>query len=900
MVDTLWFLDGHHHVLCKRGHKIPESLKHFIGYNTPEASKHRKRSLQNLSEITLRELSNRLFTRLQDTFWERSGWKDFKSDIKSLATSMSDYAAYLKEQNKKTKYFQSLTEPVHSIADNLDFRFLPHCEANPSLFIELESLLHEKDSFQFIVVEDVCPTDPRRKYDYLQALKSGGLAVKAAMLTYRHGNNIGNTNCIWKVPEQDPDSFSQSQQTIEIVKKQIPTFHTRTMRRSLMQKYGRVAPNIKPAVLRSLYRDLTDDSSAATNQHTAEVDERVRLILDMEDPDVVLDLRALNTGHKSQYDVFLEECKKFLEEEVGTPVDDRRHDQVVHLARAISARDLLEQVKTRCPEDTKIPSEPWLRLQFWPKTKHAHSKIHYTGKLKVKFMVQARQFRKSHPDAHYAAALFRYQRELAVKFRSFSNFACVDDKHRVKVGEPGFPVAAAERGWRVLVSLNSSFQVGDHDFTQHSIVPSVCFLVDIPETVESSWYTGQVVVGLKEGAFEPSSPARHCTELGQILSSRNLQTKPILFLYSDGGPDHRLTYLSVQMSLILKYYLDFLCVARTAPFHSWRNPVERIMSLLNIGLQSIGLMRKQMDDEFEAAVAKCKNMKQLRAAAENNPTIKDGTLDSIAPVKVLISSVFHRLSLKEKKIESFAAATTAEIEEFLSSIKLVDETVTADVKWVKAVLPEYPKIKAFIEHCCQLRHYSFCIKKCGKSDCRICKPPRLPSDVLEDVKFLPDPEPNDDGHYKPFDTVYGKTTSEKHRPTLQKRPGRLKTLPFVASVQHARNTNMMIQCEECEMWRLVYSKCKLTAAERLQLDNALSYYTYTCGATLSDLDFNGRLADVCIRDVQCYDPLEKLYFSMNKDLICIYCCGSANLITKEGCYPQCNNCESKPPVQKRM
>ncbi|CAB4024057.1 Hypothetical predicted protein [Paramuricea clavata] len=212
---------------------------------------------------------------------------------------MSDYANYLKEQNKKTKHFQSLTEPVRSIADNLDFRFLPQCEAIPSLLIELESLLREKDNFLFIVLEDVCPTDPRRKYDYLQALKSCGLAVKAAMLTYRLSNNIGNTNCVWKVPGQDPDSLCQSQQTIEIVKKQIPTFHTRAMRQSLMQKYGRVAPNKKPAVLRSLYRVLTDDSSAATNEHTAEIDERVRLILDMEDPDVVLDLRALNTGMTS-------------------------------------------------------------------------------------------------------------------------------------------------------------------------------------------------------------------------------------------------------------------------------------------------------------------------------------------------------------------------------------------------------------------------------------------------------------------------------------------------------------------------------------------------------------------------------------------------------------------------
>ncbi|CAB4024059.1 Hypothetical predicted protein [Paramuricea clavata] len=290
------------------------------------------------------------------------------------------------------------------------------------------------------------------------------------------------------------------------------------------------------------------------------------------------------------------------------------------------------------------------------------------------------------------------------------------------------------------------------------------------------------------------------------------------------------------------------------------------MPLLNIGLQSIGLTRKQIDDEFEAAVAKCKNMKQLRAAAEKNPTIKDGILDSIAPMKLLMSSVFHRLSLKEKKVESFAIATTAEIEEFLSSIKSVHESVTADVKWIKAVLPE------------------------------IFKPTSLPSDVFEEIKFHHDPVTNDGGHYKPFEVVYGKTTSEKHRSTLQKRPARIKTLPFVSSVQNPRNTNMMIQCEECEMWRLVYSMCKLTAVERLQLDNALSDYTYTCGATLSDLDLNGRLADVCIRDIQCYDPLEKLYFSMNKDPICIYCCGSANLVTKEGCYPQCNNCDSKPSL----
>ena len=160
--------------------------------------------------------------------------------------------------------------------------------------------------------------------------------------------------------------------------------------------------------------------------------------------------------------------------------------------------------------------------------------------------------------------------------------------------------------------------------------------------------------------------------------------------------------------------------------------------------------------------------------------------------------------------------------------------------------------------------------------------------LLMSVNFLPDPIPNSDGHYKPFETVYGTMTEEEHRPSLRKPTARSKTLPFVASVQHAKNTNMMIQCEECELWRLVYSKYKLTVPERSQLNDALADYTYTCGASLS-LNLSGRLSDVCIRDLQCYDPLEKLYYSMNKEPLCIHCCSSTDLTAKTDCYPQCPN-----------
>ena len=91
------------------------------------------------------------------------------------------------------------------------------------------------------------------------------------------------------------------------------------------------------------------------------------------------------------------------------------------------------QVLKQCPEGTPIPSVSWVHLQFWPKNRHWHSSCHYTSKLNIRYMVQTRQLRKSHEDSHYVAALFRYQREMTIKFREYSAFICLDDKHRLFV-----------------------------------------------------------------------------------------------------------------------------------------------------------------------------------------------------------------------------------------------------------------------------------------------------------------------------------------------------------------------------------------------------------------------------------------------------------------------------------
>ena len=108
--------------------------------------------------------------------------------------------------------------------------------------------------------------------------------------------------------------------------------------------------------------------------------------------------------------------------------------------------------------------------------------------------------------------------EFAIKFRDFSTFACLDDKHRVKIGDPGSPLAAVERGRRVLVQANTTFEVSDHDFSKFSVIPSVTLLVDIPTEISESWYHGLVNVKLL------SSSPLHFVMLRNSISSCYLRT----------------------------------------------------------------------------------------------------------------------------------------------------------------------------------------------------------------------------------------------------------------------------------------------------------------------------------------------------------------------------------------
>ena len=359
---------------------------------------------------------------------------EVRTAVTSLAENLHKYAKYLEVQNEKVLTMQHAPTPARCISDATSLFILPKQTEQPlstlHALLPVCNALTGKPCFEPVLLNSYLPAEPRDRYTILQLLKAKGCLSEAVLYSHSTGNNIGNYHFIWNVPSEISVDRLQSQNTAVVQKLDcsMPQFHSRAMRRNFMRMFGRVT-SVQPAYLREIYRQLTGDASASSNESEKDIDERVRQAIDLEDVEVVVDLRHHNKGQPSKYDRFWDACERYIESSVELAVDDRRHDCIAHLAIALSVNDLLSEVSKVVGPDVPVPSAQWLRLQFWPKIPTAKTALQYTGRLKVKYMVQKRQLRKFHEDAHYASALFRYQKEMAIKYRSNSTYVSLDDKH---------------------------------------------------------------------------------------------------------------------------------------------------------------------------------------------------------------------------------------------------------------------------------------------------------------------------------------------------------------------------------------------------------------------------------------------------------------------------------------
>lgn len=503
----------------------------------------------------------------------------------------------------------------------------------------------------------------------------------------------------------------------------LPVYHTRAMRAEFAYHFTNLV-SVKPAIFRAMYRYLSGDNSQSEDRISKEVDQRVSIALQTGDEQLVTDLRENNLGRPQRFDAFWDGLGQVLETELPPAAQERRQTSDVFLPVAISVRDLIDKVKVNLPADSEIPSEEWVRLQFLPKNPIAHGAVNYTGRFQVHYRVQSRSLHHDHPDTYYCMAQFKYVRSFAVLLRDHVTFICEDDKHAINVGEPGLPLASLDHNRKVMVIEGTQLKASDHDWHRFKLTPTVMIECAVPEETSGSFYSGQVYVVNKDAVFEPSTPMRHIVELDKARRQKHGPATdyeeatqepcslPVEIHYSDGGPDHNVRHGSVKVALAARFKnadLDMLVAGITAPGGSWINPAERVMALLNIGLNGVALAREKMVDDIEKLISNCNSMSDLRDCISRHPTAKPALTESLKPVIDTVNDRFARLKLKDNSFVVSTKATDEEIRQSVDELKSIDP----DLKLSDTSKKDLAKRKCFMAWLAKHgreRHYTFKIK----------------------------------------------------------------------------------------------------------------------------------------------------------------------------------------------
>ena len=791
LCNALWCITNHQMTIDETAlrqkdvNSIPAPFNKYTGYND---FKRKKTKCNPLSRKDLDFHSDALFSLLTKPYMNSSeSWCTAANNIKELAVCLSLYSKYLERQAKNSDKNKKLDHPVRTVDEHATIE-----HRTQTLFVKdkyklLDNAVKSLENYDPITFnEDVHIEEPFQnnvaRYRFFSELQ---LSVPVDIISFCPGGSVVTTFCLVHVPENrsEAELLTQGARMVQKIKPQLKEYHTRAQRNLFKSKLSNIA-NIQPALVDFIYSELSLDAS--TMNHP-DMQHRLRLI-SLGEEGLIADLRHLNTGRPNdRYDVFFEKLIELVADK--TAADDRRHGTgVAHLSEWISLQDMIEQAAKKCPDGTPIPSKSLVRLQFAPNNPYTSRAQNFSARVPVQYKIQRRQLRAQHPDNHYCAALFKYLKFKAIELKDHAVLYCCDDKAKLPVGEPDKPVSTGVKGRLSIAQTTTELTALDHDMCMSSLTPSVVLQSQIPESVEQSFVRGKVTTVINDSVFQASSPFRHAVILQKVTESLEKQPS-ILLKYTDGGTDQRNTLQSVQCAsicLFKEFNLDMLIAVRCAPGQSYINPAERIMSVLNYGLQNCATERARLDEESEKILKRCNSMAELRTAAVKQPQLVEKWKESVEPVQALVQNRFLRLKLKEEPITVTDPATSEEIDVLKRHLR----ELFPDLDLLKLQKVHTNKSQSYISwkanHCLETQ-YTFQIRKCSDEQC--CLPPTCDKELLN---WLPNPMLDETGeHYKDYDVVKNEQTSECDRPSskLSKPPRTSKATAGTVSSDQTNQDN---------------------------------------------------------------------------------------------------------------
>lgn len=705
LVAALWYVDHAHQTFKGQGCRIPNVFAKFNGYNNYKKVHH---TMPVIKSIRLGELISDLATIVGLPSMTSTRNKKLTEHIESLMQCLAKYKNHLDKDNVSHKdIFQKAKTPLRNVNMDADLQFLSpkHKTKGDSTYSTLNQYLLRSNDYVFLDLDRFTPEDHVKRRNYIKSLT---LSVPTMLYRVAYGGSVGTLNFIWRTPAEDTLNRTQSNsQVVGQITTMLPKYSTRAMRKDFINRYVKFVKAPK-SVLRNMFFEISGCEPTSESKEQALIDERCsEILLNSDDSELILDYRSLNGKEgDTKFEVFYSEMAKYFEEQ-NLQVQERRHGNELYLPLAISIEDLQSQIKKRIPPNTPVPNVETIRLQFQPNNQFQKTALKYSGRFNVKFRVQTRQARVSHPDARFAATMYRYMKNFACRYRQHTTFVCMDDKAIIPVGEPGIPISTGVRGHNKVLTPGEGARLvaTDHDFHIAGIVPSVALVSKIPFNPNDSFFKGEIHVTTKDKVFQASSPSRHTTELVKILrkeySSNGIDlTTPILCLMTDGGPDHRVTYETVKLALCVIFMqldLDMIVALRTAPNHSWMNPAERCMSILNLALQHVALARSEMPEQYEKAIKNKSSLGAVRNLADYKTGFKDAFQESIGTVLKTLNGRFKRMKLKQEPLRVYKGASIESINDCVEIIhEITGSKVSSNLNSAELRKPDMKGFQVYI------------------------------------------------------------------------------------------------------------------------------------------------------------------------------------------------------------
>ena len=833
--------------------KIPPAVKNLLGFW--QDNSHKSRAGQNNIASIVKSIQECTSKTVMSSGGILSDLRVGLLECLHVLESHREYLSSMvqRKQNRDNEVSSSVDCVVQSVSDREKVTIIEIGQkdvTSPDVKKIIEAL---EDDYAPVNISTLLPVNRQKRFKVLNTLLVQQSPVKLVLWTFdNHGVAPQSVFAFLVRVEDDQNTLMRNIADLrgELIAQQ-KIYFPREFRQQF-KFYSSSIVDVGSAPMRLLMDMMLGDSRASQNSATKVVEERALEAILSCDEELALDLRAFN-GRETQYLDFLSVVRRTLSEFLA---EDKNRWQnsydgtiISNLSMAASLPALfslcVEKAHQENPEMPTPASENFLCRYLYPRTAAAAAACSTSETLlPLRWAVQQKVLEKPNPDAHYNMSQYKCLKTLAVSLgNDLVTMVSTDDKSGIDVGEPDLPIVACQHPGKSWIPSQLKLGEGQHSFHKLNMTPSVRLIHRLPSEVEGSFYRGKPQLTVKDAVFEPSSGARHLTELSQTFDVVSAEKKPITIITNDGGPDHNIHHDRNKCALLAFFlnnpHIIFLVNFQMAANRSSYHPVEKLNCILNLALNGVALSRKVLNDpNFEKLLKSSKSMVDIRRTAVTNPGLVDQVAECLADCKEVVEMRAKQASLKEDFFDVFSSADKKEIEQFMNVLKTIDATfdVTNYLDTKKkfhlsgALLEFYEEISTTSYYCVTMvRHRNMSAEFLNS----IYPHLHLPFDLHPVPCPIKDPE--NPAKYLKFEDLYKSSTlrsyDDKQRPGKVDKPA--PNIPFTKSIVRANYcSQIFIICASCDKRRVVYSQYKPSPAKVDQAKFLLENMRYQCGASV--------------------------------------------------------------------